>query len=335
MGKENLAVNRLLERKEIFADLMNGTVFEGKQMLTSGQLKLLPEHAGIFYEREDGRPGVLERWGDVKMEASLDSYHVIFLDETQNKVDYAMPVRNMLQDALEYVKQVQELEKQHKMEGNRAMGSGFLSGIFREDHLKPVITVVLYLGERWDGSRSLYELLDIDETDERARYLKKYLPDYTINLIEAAHLEHPEWFQTCLQHIFNMLKYNSDKKHLYAYMKTHQTEFEQMDDVETRAALVLLGEQKRVEKLLKKRREGGTLNMCRAIDELIEDGRAEGLEAGRREGIEEGMKEGIKEGQNRAFALFHALLRDNRQDLINKMSSDLALREQLYREYGM
>lgn len=31
MGKNNLAINRLLERKPIFADFINGTVFQGEQ----------------------------------------------------------------------------------------------------------------------------------------------------------------------------------------------------------------------------------------------------------------------------------------------------------------
>lgn len=33
MGKTDLAVNQLLERKEIFADFINGMVFNGEQVL--------------------------------------------------------------------------------------------------------------------------------------------------------------------------------------------------------------------------------------------------------------------------------------------------------------
>lgn len=31
MGKQNLAVNQLFERKSIFADLINGTIFDDRQ----------------------------------------------------------------------------------------------------------------------------------------------------------------------------------------------------------------------------------------------------------------------------------------------------------------
>ena len=37
-------------------------------------------------------------------------------------------------------------------------------------------------------------------------------------------------------------------------------------------------------------RKDGKIDMCRAITELIEDGRAEGIETGRREGIETGAE---------------------------------------------
>ena len=41
MGKADLAVNQLLERKEIFADFINGTIFSGKQVLKENDLTLL------------------------------------------------------------------------------------------------------------------------------------------------------------------------------------------------------------------------------------------------------------------------------------------------------
>ena len=42
--------------------------------------------------------------------------------------------------------------------------------------------------------------------------------------------------------------------------------------------------------------DGGKSDMCRAIEELIEDGRAEGKIEGRVEGIEKGKAEGRLEG---------------------------------------
>ena len=58
MGKANLAVNQLLERKNIFADFINGTLFCGEQVLKGDDLTLLSGHAGISEERyHERKPG--------------------------------------------------------------------------------------------------------------------------------------------------------------------------------------------------------------------------------------------------------------------------------------
>lgn len=284
MGKLNLAVNRLLEREEVFADLINGTVFNGKQVLHSGQLKKTFPQSGVFERKEDGKLAALERTGDVRMEAEFETYSVLFANETQAGVHYAMPVRNMLYDALEYVKQIQDKEKEHKEKGEKLTGNEFLSGMKKEDHLKPVVTTILYTGEEWDGAKSLYDLLEMDTSDERVEELKGYIPEYRINLIHAGNIENPGKFKTCLQHIFNMLKYRKDKDDMKNYIESHKTEISAMDQVEKMAAFVLLGEQKRVEKMLSESEEKGEVDMCQAIEEMIEDGRVEGRMEGRKEG---------------------------------------------------
>ena len=69
-------------------------------------------------------------------------------------------------------------------------------------------------------------------------------------------MQEPERFRSCLQYIFSMLKYNSDKQKLYQYVHAHEKELEQMDGVEKRAAVVMLGGQKKLERLLKREGKG-------------------------------------------------------------------------------
>ncbi len=113
MGIINTEVNAMLERPAIFADLVNGLLHGGEQVLKPEDLTPLPLRYGVIVE-EDGRRKAVERTGDVRMRAENDVYSVTFFDETQAKVDYGMPVRNMLYDALEYRRQVQEMEKGHR-----------------------------------------------------------------------------------------------------------------------------------------------------------------------------------------------------------------------------
>lgn len=84
------------------------------------------------------------------------------------------------------------------------------------------------------------------------------------------------------------------------------------------AALVLLGEQKRLARMLAEQ-ETEAFDMCRAIDELIEDGRTEGQTA----------------GEERLSKLILALLRDNRQSAVEQAAKDAAFREQMYKHYGI
>ena len=51
-------------------------------------------------------------------------------------------------------------------------------------------------------------------------------------------------FRSCLQYIFSMVKYNSDKEQFYRYITNHRKDLQGMDHVEQMAALALLGERK-------------------------------------------------------------------------------------------
>ena len=62
-------------------------------------------------------------------------------------------------------------------------GDEFLSGMTKDDRLKPVVHIVLYLGNNWDGSKNLYDLLDIDWSNPEAQELRSYIPDFPINLV--------------------------------------------------------------------------------------------------------------------------------------------------------
>lgn len=340
MGKTDLALNQVMERKEVFADFVNGIIYGGRQVVEPEKLEMLSGRSGVIYEENGKKTKALERYGDIRMKADMGTYSIIFANENQLKVHYAMPVRSMLYDALEYVKQIEKMEKEHTEAGDKLPGASFLSGITKEDKLMPVITIVLFLGDEWDGARSLYEMLGIDENDRTAAVLKKYLPDYEINLVCAQEIENINWFGSCLQQIFGMLKWKKDKKKLYQYIKDNRENFKKFDYVEMMAAMVLLGEQKRVAKLLKeKETKKEEFDVCQAIDELIEDGRRAGMSEGRRQGKQEGKREGKREGkkigQHRINSLNQKLKEDGRIDELFRSIDDVLFQKKLLKEYGL
>ena len=80
--------------------------------------------------------------------------------KNQTDVHYAMPVRNMLYDSMQYSNQVETARKSHKQAKNYGTHEEFLSGFHKDDYLLPVITLVIYFGaDKWDAPRSIRKMM--------------------------------------------------------------------------------------------------------------------------------------------------------------------------------
>lgn len=117
MGEANVIVNQWLGTKKRFADLFNGYVFEGRQIVDADNLEPLDREADIIVTGKDEKKGrqryrdIIMRWGNVGL--------AILACENQDKVHYAMPVRMMVYDGLSYTDQIQKLwEKNRRMVRN-------------------------------------------------------------------------------------------------------------------------------------------------------------------------------------------------------------------------
>lgn len=198
MAEKDYTINRLIRKKSYFADLINGGVFEGEQIVREEDLELVPDQSGMIYIDRKGKKRTLQRYRDVVMKTSFGTYFVIMACETQDKVHYAMPVRTMIYDSLNYLEQLQDMEEEHKKRGDLKDSGEFLSGITKDDRLVPVISVVLFLGNDWDGNKSLYDLIGMNDQKFDMERIRKYLPDYPVNLIQANRIEDVERFKTDL-----------------------------------------------------------------------------------------------------------------------------------------
>ena len=98
--------------------------------------------------------------------------------ENQMDIHYAMVVKNMLYDALNYASQVEKIAYEHKKTKD-LKDAEFLSGFAKEDKLIPVLTITIYWSSKeWDGARSLHEMFDIED-----EHILEYVTDYKLNLI--------------------------------------------------------------------------------------------------------------------------------------------------------
>ena len=210
--------------------------------------------------------------------------------ENQSYVDYRMVLRTMKTEAIGYEKQQMEAYRRRKKEGSRFDCHEYLSRMKREEKFIPIITLVLYLGRdrAWDGARSLYELLEIEEE------LKPYVNDYKLNLYD--YHEHKDFsvFRTENRALFEALSCANDKKRMAEVLTKHQSVYSQLDEESIKAILGIMGERIELARIKETTEKGEVYNMCKAFEDYKEEGREEGRAEGRREGEIEALQRSLE-----------------------------------------
>ena len=282
MGKSNAAVKNWISVKERFADFYNGTVFDGRQVVRAEELQEISGESDLILRDKDGKAEELHRYRDVIMrwKGKMDLVILACLAcENQEKVHYAMPVRNMIYDGLAYIQQMKEIWEGHG-KNKKLTEDEFLSRFLKDDKVKPVVTLVFYYVEKeWDGSRSLYEMIDFGGEEEEQKNLKKFIPNYQINLVDVGRLEKLDGFQTDLQVVFGMIKYKGSKykKEIQSYVNEHREYFGCLSWDDFLAIREMMNLNKKMEKILEKKNKE-VVDMCGSLDALCEDYKEEGFQ---------------------------------------------------------
>ena len=204
----------------------------------------------------------------------------------------------MLYDSLTYTTQIQRLHKANNNEENvKVTRDEFLSKFRKDDKIFPVITVVMYYGEKsWDASTDLYGLFHEETLFRENEILQQYIPNYKINLIEPGNMNNIEVFHTDLQEVFGMLKYRSNKTELLKYVKDKEEYFQNVD-AETYYVIREFLHSEKVLKAIDENKREEQVDMCQALEELYNDG----VQAGREAGMEVGRRAG-KEAERLTIA---------------------------------
>lgn len=235
----------------------------------------------------DSTSGAVQKHRDVlKMMTAMsdgETAYLILGIENQSEIDYTMPVRVMLYDALQLNSQTEAMKKKHRNEKDvKQTKSEWLSGWNKTDILIPVITLVIYFGEKdWDAPKSLHEMMRIEHKD-----ISKNVQDYRIRLIAPNEISDEEFdkFHTGLREVLKYIKYCKDKEKLLK-VTTEDKAFHNVD-IETAMTINVVTNSK-----LDISQGKGSMNMCKAIQDIRMDGIIEGKMIGREEGREEGRRE--------------------------------------------
>ena len=256
----------------------------------------------VLYGKDEKRkiPYPVQKYRDeLKLLHTMEDGQAVYVllgVENQSEVHYAMPVKDMVYDALEYASQIDGTARKHRREGTKGTVGEYLSGFYKDDILIPVVTLVIYFGaDEWDGPRRLHEMFEV--TDEK---LLSMVPDYKINLIVPAEMndEDFEHFTTDLREVLLFLKYLRDKKKLQEIIENNPG----FHEMETKTVM-MLKEVTNVNLNVDERKE--KQNMRTAIDDIREEaellGEARGETKGQKSLIDRALRNGKSEQEIAAF----------------------------------
>ena len=274
MGTKDSKAKEYLSDNTRFSEICNYVLFDGEKVIKPEDLKECDTTEVLSVFGIDKKQIVKQKWRDLLKSVSVkhtgQMYVILIGAEAQTDIHYAMPVKTMIYDALNYGEQVNEAKKRHRKNRDYRSSDEFLSGFTLDDKLTPVITITLYLGTtQWDGPRSLAEMMP--QMDER---ILPFINDYRINLLNPLEITDFSKFETGLRPLFELLKNASDEEKLNELITKDET-FTRVD-VETVAAINLF-----VGTDIKYDEKEEVVNMCKAWDDYKKRGIQEGMKQGR------------------------------------------------------
>lgn len=246
MAEKDIAEKTLESYNDVFADIINVLLFQGRHLVKEEELE---EKESRTVYKTDGKLREIER--DVIKQWKKEEICIACIGlENQTKADADMPLRVMGYDGAEY--RAQLLKKQ-------------------SSERYPVITLVLHFDyeRKWGQSQSLKERLTVPEE------IQRYVSDYKYNLSEIAYLsdEQLEQFESdfwVVADYFVQMRKNRNYRPKPRLIRHVQ---------ETLHLLSVLTGDTRFEDACNEQMEG-VHTMCEVLDRIENQGIQKGIEKG-------------------------------------------------------
>ena len=308
MGAKDITEKILADFNDVFADIINGVLFDGKQVVSEHALENVKDRSqykfnNIIHEQERD---LAKRWIPYKICFALYGL------EHETGAEPYMPMRIIGYDGAAYRGQLTKRE--------------------RDRPNFPVITIVLYFGTKhWDQPRTLYECMNIQEN------LKPFVSDYKINVVEVAFLDDKlDNFHSDFRII---AEYFVNKRRNIEYTPSAQ-EIQHVDEF-LKLLQALTGDDRYFDvlNLLQKEAKKEGVNMCEILDKVENRGIAIGEKRGEIRGEKRGEIRGEKRGREKMAdeinQLNAILLKQNRMDDLRRTLADQNYQRQLMAEFGI
>ena len=253
MKEKDITEKKLLSYNDVFADVINGTIFEGQEIVRSEDLT----DANPVTQFKDDKNTHREQIRDVAKLWEKKGVIFSFIGiENQTSLDRDMILRVISYDGATYKNQI----------GN--------------EHIYPVFTIVIYWGKNeWKVPTTLKERIECPTE------IIDVVSDYKFKLIDMARLsdEEIDKFRDDFKFIAGILS----KKRNY---RPHDLDIKHPEEVLDLLDAVLGDDRFKQMKseIVRIKTEGREVDMCEFLDELEKRGMEKGIE----QGIEQGMEKG-------------------------------------------
>ena len=251
-------VEKLLEDyPDVFADIINVLIYDGKQIVKPEELRTTNIQSqykasdDVLHEEERD---ILKEWTKGK------DYKVFFGIENQTTKDRKMPLRVIAYDGASYRSQM--LKKNQK------------------DFCK-VITLVLHFGNRrWEGDKELQEIIKKQSGEE------EWFQNYKLNVVDIAYLTEKQ-IKMFRSDFGIIADYFVKRRKGYKTIENHQP-IKHVDEV--LKFMKIFAEDNRFLKLNVKKDEKGEVTMCTILDAVEQKGINKGKKLGYKNGQDEILK---------------------------------------------
>ena len=263
MGEKDIAEKILMDNDDVFTDVVNGLIFDGKPIVEEINLSNMKDKSqykisGKLHEQERDVAKVIECDGVKIMYVGIENQTDIDTDETIRVIGYD--------------------------------GTSYRGQLLGENEKKyPVVTLVLYFGERkWSRNKTLYETLDIPDN------VKPFVNDYKINVFEIAYMT-PEEVEKFTSDFKIVADYFVQKRMKKDYKPINKV-IKHVDEL-LKLMTVLTGDSRFEEQIKEMHKEEGEVRMCEVLDKIENRGISRGIQIGETKGRKLGEKIGETKGR--------------------------------------
>ena len=247
MGEKDITEKILEDYNDVFADIINGLLFQGEQRVLPEALENISVHSQ--YKADDEKMHELERdvakyWKEKEVQLAVCGI------ENQSRIEKNMPFRIIGYDGTAYRSQLQQ----------------------ERSKILPVVTIVLYFGtdRHWRSGKNIKSLMEIPTG------LDEFVSDYQIKVFEVAWLseEQIRRFRSDFRIVANFFVNKRKNKN---YIPDDPTEIQHVDEV-LKLLQVMTGDA-RYKRIFGKKKEG-VHSMCDVAERLEKMGWEKGIKQG-------------------------------------------------------